>query len=448
MSQTIVPPAPGGGPQSAVLTGPAGPGGTTPAIGTLGHRLASASATIRHYLDGSPGRLRVVSAVAVLAAVLVALGGGAALRERSGALDEAKRSAAHLVLVQSVQIRLAQANADATNSFLGFGRLEPEAQRLDYIDAVRQASRDLALAASGAGSDAASLGEANAALTRYTGYVASARANNRVFLPVGANYLAQANTLLQKQIVPKLQDSATTDQRNISSAYSRAAHASWWLALVAVIGLGVLFWAQIYLARHSRRILNLPLAAATAGLLVALLVAAGAMATAEYKAKEVRDGSLAEATDLSLSRVAAFTAKSTEALTLIARGSGTEADQDWNAAMKVAVSKLPKANGDAAKALSAYQAEHVAINKSDVAGDWKQAVERAIKSGDTSANALFATYASQTRTALETQSAATASGLDKAGNLLLPAGMLVLLVGLLAAAGAWWGVSLRLDEYR
>jgi hypothetical protein len=49
---------------------------------------------------------------------------------------------------------------------------------------------------------------------------------------------------------------------------------------------------------------------------------------------------------------------------------------------------------------------------------------------------------------LNSKAQETASGLDTAGNTLLPAGILVVLVGLLAAAGAWFGVSLRLDEYR
>lgn len=451
MSQTIVPPAPtGGSPQSAVLAGRVG---STPASGTLGHRLASASATIRHYLAGSPGRLRIVSGVAVIAAVMVALGGGAALRERSGALDEAKSSAAHLVLVQSVQIRLAQADADVTNSFLGFG-LEPEGQRLDYVASIEAASRDLARAANASAEDAERLGTANAALTKYTGYIGLARANNRQGLPVGANYLTTASELLRDPnhelngVVPQLEASAAADQKKIDAAYARAGRASWWLALVAIIGLGVLIWAQFYLARHSRRIVNVPLAASTVGLLVALIVAAGAMAVAQSQANGVRDGELADATALSQSRVAAFNAKSTESLTLIARGSATEADAAWTDLMKSAETALPNENTASAEALAKYAAAHKKINDLDLAGKWDNAVAAAIAPGKTSANALFQNYANQTAGELAEQARLTDSKLDDAGNALLPAGILVVLVGLLAGIGAWWGISLRLDEYR
>jgi hypothetical protein len=445
MSQTVVPTAVSGG-SPGVLTGPAGSGpGSAP--GPVGSRFASASVTIRHYLAGSPGRLRVISAVAVLAAVIVAIGGGAALRERSAALDEAKRSAAHLVLVQGVQVRLAQADADVTNSFLRFG-LEPVGQRLDYISSIENASRDLTVAANASPDDAAALGKANAALTRYTGYIGSARANNRQGLPVGANYLTTASALLRSDVVPRLAERAQADQKKIDSAYSRAGHASWWLALVALLGLGVLFRAQVYLAQHSHRRLNVPLASATFGLVVALVFAAGAMFLAQSRANDVRDGGLADATALSLSRVSAFNAKSTESLTLINRGSGTKDDPDWTKSMNEAKAALPAGSTAAGTALGNYVTEHAAIRDLDVGGNWDKAVEAATATDKASANAAFQSYAQQTEKALNTQAATVTSGLDKAGKALLPAGILVVLLGLLAAIGAWWGISLRLDEYR
>jgi hypothetical protein len=399
--------------------------------------------------------LRIVSGVSVLAAVLIALGGGAALRERSTAIDEAQSSAAHLVLVQSVQVHLAQANADATNSFLGFGRIEPQAQRLDYISSIEAASRDLALAAQGSAADAETLGAANIQLTRYTGYISSARANNLEALPVGANYLSTANALLRNDdpavkdgIFDKLQARAAADQKQIDDAYSRAGHAALWLALVVVVGLGVLVWSQWFLARHSRRIVNLPLAASTVAVLVALVVATAAMAVAESKAKDVRGGVLYQATRLSESRVAAFTAKSQESLTLIARGSATADDAAWTKSITDAKADLPIGNDVAAKALADYATEHQKINKLDVDGNWKGAVTQAITSGSTSANGLFGVYDTQTQQALDERALATRTGLADAGNALLPAGILIVLLGLLAAVGAWWGVTLRLDEYR
>ncbi len=455
MSQTIVPVAAtgsaGGLPPDALT----GPGGAQPS-GSLSGRLRSAWTGLEHSLAGTPGRLRIVSGISVLAAVLIALGGGAALRERSAAIDEAKSAAAHLVLVQSVQINLAQADADATNSFLGFGTIEPQGPRLDYITSIQDASKALALAARGSAEDATVLGAANVQLTRYTGYIASARANRLEGKPVGANYLSTASSLLTDTvkvnktsgIFEQLTARANADQKQIDGAYSRSTRAALWLVLVAVIGLGVLIWAQFFLARHSRRILNLPLAAATVGVLVALIVAGTAMVVSASKASDVRDGALAQAQDLSRSRVEAFTAKSQESLTLIQRGSATEDDEAWNGHISPARSALPAGQSGALQALEAYIAEHKKINTRDVAGDWTGAVQEAIQTTKTSANGLFQAYASQTDAALKTQNKATADGLGNAGGALLPAGILLVLLGLLAAVGAWWGVTLRLDEYR
>lgn len=446
MSQTIVPAASAAPTASTV---PAGPDGGPPAAGgTLSARLASATAALQHALSGTPGKLRVVAAVAVLGAVLVAIGGGAALRERASALDEVSATTAHLVLVQSVQTNLVQADADATNGFLAFG-LEPAQQRLDYLAKLKDASRDLAIAASASSADAAALGHANAALTRYTGYVSSARANNLQGKQVGASYLQTASALMTSDIVSQLKLRSDADQAKINSAYSRAAHAAWWLGLVALIGFGALIWAQVYLSRHSHRFLNLPLAASSVLLLVALIVAAAAMAVAQSRANDVRNGSLAQATALSNSRVAAFNAKSIESLTLVQRGSGPTQEPKWKAALKTATSSLATAQaGTAAADLGKYSTAHQAIRALDDGGNWDAARKQAISIEKGSANAQFSSYADQTQKALSTQVTSASSGLDRAGTALLPAGILILLVGLLAAVGAWWGVTLRLDEYR
>jgi hypothetical protein len=448
MSQTIVPPRAGPAGAGAGAPGPDPSDPVQPAAeGTLRARLAAGSVALRHWLDGTPGRLRVAATLSVIAALLVGFGGGAALRERASALDEVKDSAAHLVLVQGVETRLVQADADVTNGFLHFG-LEPSAQQVDYIDSVGAASRDLARAARASSQDAEVLGDANVALTRYTGYISSARANNRAGEPVGANYLSTAHDLLAEQIITPLRERATADQAKIDAAYSRASHASSWLGVLALIGLAGLIGSQVYLARSSRRILNPPLAASTAGLVVVLLIAGGAMLLAQSRANDVRDGALNDATHLSLSRVAAFNAKSSEALTLIQRGSATSADTDWRKLYDEAVAQLPRDDGGAAAALAAYAEQHQAINALDLKGEWLDAKDLAIKGGKASANGQFAAFNGATEGALTQQAASTASKLDKAGNLLLPAGLLLVLAGLLAAVGAWWGVSLRLDEYR
>jgi hypothetical protein len=441
MSQTVVPAPATYGPD---YYGPAPTGPLAPRP----NRLAAAASALRQSFSGSPGRLRLIAVGAVVSVVLSALLGAWALQLRSSALDRAASSSAHLLLLQNVQTKLAQADADATNAFLGSG-LEPQAPRLDYIASLAEASRDLGIAAQHSEADAEALGAANAALTRYAGYVASARANNRQNLPVGASYLNAASDLLKSKVLSPLQERSRADSDAVSSAFSRAANVRWLLLLAAVIGVGGLLYAQILLTRRSHRYVNLPVAASTIVLVVVLAASAVVMSAAQSEASDVREGPLAKATGLSASRVSAFDAKSEESLTLIARGSATEADTDWKGQYQNALDQLDGAAYPEAKtALQKYGAAHTKLNTQDLSGDWDGAVKAAISTKDGSINALFTQYADLTGKSLTTQATATADRLASADDRLLPFGLLLLIVGLLCAAGAWWGVSLRLDEYR
>ena len=89
--------------------------------------------------------------------------------------------------IQAIQTDVVQADADATNAFLG--GLEPAAQREDYTEAVSSAAQLVAEAAQHQPADGAALGALNRSLLDYTSQVEQARANNRQALPVGAQYL-------------------------------------------------------------------------------------------------------------------------------------------------------------------------------------------------------------------------------------------------------------------
>ena len=246
MSQTVTPARVPGRPSP-------GAGGVAPGDGPdaapVG-RVAAVRAGVRHYFSGSPGRLRQIAIVAVVGALLAAAGGGLALRERSAALTEARASAGQLVLLQGIRTALVQAHADATNSFLR-GGLEDPAQRADYVAGLDAASRGLPSAAANADeSQAATFGQVSEAVSRYSGSIEAARANNRQGFPVGAAYLANATTTLNDEIVPDLTSLADAEADDVSGAFSAAGLAGWLFLLAALVGLGVLVWAQVRLARH------------------------------------------------------------------------------------------------------------------------------------------------------------------------------------------------------
>ena len=441
MSQTIVP---------APVFVRSGPEAAPPP-----NRIAAAGQALRASFSGSPGRLRLIALAAVLSVVISALLGGWALQMRSSALDRARATSEHLLLLQRVQTNLVVADAAATNSFLGDG-LEPQDQRKAYIDALEAASHDLTLASRHSEADAKDLGEANALLTRYAGFISSARANNRQGNTVGASYLETASRLLQGEpgsdpkneepaIVPLLETRVEADTAALDDAFSQSANARWLLLAAAIVGIGGLGYAQLLVTRHSHRYVNLPAAASTLGLVVVLAGAAVVMSSAQSEASDVRDGPLQNAADLSNSRVAAFTAKSQESLTLINRGSATPEDKVWLAHFKDADFER---NGPVHVALEEYRAAHEKVNRDDLAGNWDAAVNQAISSGEGSGNAVFDRYDNLTAERLGDQEDAAADRLRAANDPLLPVAVLLLVVGLLCAGGVWYGISLRLDEYR
>lgn len=244
---------------------------------------------------------------------------------------------------------------------------------------------------------------------------------------------------------------ASRDADRVASAYDRASTRSTvWLVVAFVLGVIPLVAVQYWLARRSRRVLNLPALVATVALVVTLLASVALLGVAQGEADDVESGSYAQAKALGDARVAAFDAKANESLTLIARGSGTPADETWTSGRLAADLGLKEAGSSSAltQSLRDYATAHAAIRKLDNAGQWDAAVERAVATGPGSANAAFARFGTLSAAALAQAAGDTSGGLDDARGGLIAMAWLMVLVGLLAAGGAWWGISLRLDEYR
>ena len=167
-----------------------------------------------------------------------------------------------------------------------------------------------------------------------------------------------------------------------------------------------------------------------------------------------RDGVYAATLSTAQARIAGFDAKSNESLTLIARGSGGAFEKAWQASNTAVNAELTElAQNPASSDLSLlpwspYAAVHQKIRALDDGGDWDGAVALATGTEPDSGNATFAAFDTSSEAQLATLSGQTAQQLDDAGGWLPVSGALGVLAGLLAAACAWWGVSLRLEEYR
>jgi hypothetical protein len=397
--------------------------------------------------------LRILALLAVAVSLIFALGAYSAFGSADTALGRAGANAAQLVRIQAIHTNLVRADADATNAFL-VGGLEPADQRTRYTSSMQQASRLIAEAAKAQPADGPALGALNDSVLTYAGLIEQARATNRQALPVGAQYLRVASSGLRSDALPILDALVQANDARVRAEFDAARGA--WDALIAsgVLALVVLTGGMLWLSRRTHRYVNVPLAGATAAILVTLVVGAIVLASIGSRVGTVRDGSYAATLATAKARIAAFDAKSNESLTLIARGSGSAFEKSWVSSSKVVADQSAAAAklNDVAASMGAkwkgYAAAHAQIRTKDDGGQWDLAVRQAIGSDPTSANATFNSFDTASGAALTSSSGAATDRLDAPRTWLPFASWLGLLVGIAAAVSAWWGVSLRLEEYR
>ena len=423
------------------------------ALPTVAGRVGDAKASLRRSLSGSPGKLRVLALLTVAVSLIFAVGAYSAFGSADTALGRAGANAAQLVRIQGIHTSLVRADADATNAFL-VGGLEPADQRANYLTSMSQASSLIAEAARAQPADGQALGALNNSVLTYAGLIEQARATNRQALPVGAQYLRVASAGLRSEALPILDALVQANDARVRAEFSNASGASSALITSGVLALLVLVGGMVWLSRRTHRYINLPLAVAAAAILVTVLVGYIVLASVSSRVASVRDGSYAATLATAKARIAAFDAKSNESLTLIAHGSGSAFEQAWASSSQVVAAQsaaAAKLNTDAANLSglwAAYVATHKQIRKADDGGNWDGAVTRAIGSGPTSANATFNAFDARSGVALASSSKAASDSLDAPRIWLALLGWLGLLVGIAAAVSAWWGVSLRLEEYR
>jgi len=427
-------------------------------VPTVAGRVGDFTDAFRRAMSGTPGRLRILALLSVAVSLIFAVAAFSTFGSADDALRRGGDNTAQLVRIQAINTNLVRADADATNAFL-VGGLEPAGQRTEYTASLTQASRLIADAARAQPADGPALGALNSSVLSYAGLIEQARATNRQALPVGAQYLKVASSSLRSDALPILDALVKANDARAAVEFQAAAGASSALITTGVLALLILLGGMAWLSLRTHRYVNLPLAAATAAVLVTLVVGAIALAGVGSRVGQVRDGSYAATLATATARIAAFDAKSNESLTLIARGSGSAFEKAWLSSSKVVTaqsSASARLSKDAASAAAtrlgglwqAYERTHASIRAADDGGQWELAVGQATGSDAKSANHAFDAFDAESATVLTSSSNAASDSLDAPRNWLTLAAWLGLLVGVAAAVSAWWGVSLRLAEYR
>jgi hypothetical protein len=368
---------------------------------------------------------------------------------------------------QRIYRSLSDADATAASAFLA-GGLEPQAARDRYLADIAEAAASLEAATTAAGHAAAQhdLATLSTSLPVYTGEIETARADNRLGLPLGAAYLREASALMRGTLLPAaggLYRQANVELTAQSSQATGLPFALIALLVAVVVGV-VLVRAQRWLSRRTRRRANAGLLLASAAGLVSVLWLVIALTVARVELGSARAHGSAPVEALARADIAALQAHADESLTLI-DNSGDDAFQaDFATAARrlgpgpgtlltaaaSAASGSPGASAATAAQsdATAWYAAHRRLRSLDNGGAHAQAVASATGSGPRDSGALFR----QLDTALDRSIAAdqavfqSRAAAGRGASTGLEAGMIAL--ALIMAAGCVLGLRQRLAEYQ
>ena len=395
----------------------------------------------------TPQRLRLLSLGVVVVGLVIGVIGALIFTYLAVSLSRAKADTAQLIRVQKIQSNLLSADATATNAFL-VGGLEPPAQRAAYDQAMSSTSSLIAEAAQAQPADGTALAALNQQVLSYAGMIEQARANNRQGLPIGAQYLRNASAQLRSDALPILNNLVSANATRATDEMK--AGAGYIVLVIALLGLGGVIAAQVWLARRFKRKINVGMLASSIVLLVLVIGSLIVVLQLRSSLQEISSGSLAAVNTAADARINANDAKSNESLTLIARGSGQAFEAAWKSSADSVAENLGRLTDkpELVGQWQAYTDVHTQIRALDDEGQWDKAVAKATGSANDSSNTVFGAFDSNLAGYLDGVSQEASNSLANEQPVMVVAAVLILLGGLAAALLGRRGVAERLREYR
>lgn len=353
------------------------------------------------FVSTTPGRILTIGVILAALGVLSAFAISTTINERQHQLTTVLHHTEPLAFAAGqLYTTLSVADAAAATAFIAGS--EPQQVRQRY----EQAITDAAVAVTRASSDLSDpplvelLGRINAQLAVYTGLIETARTNNRMGNPVGSSYLSEASALMQEKILPDAQRlyEATSARVDAETTASATIPAPVIIVVAATLGFGI--FAHRWLARRTRRRVNIGLV--IGGLAIAIMIvwvgSALAISTAGSRsAKNTAADSLRTVTNLAIT---AQQARADETLSLIRRGDEDVRKRSYYQrvdqmrqqlsdylARKDTVDKSGLAQAD--QLLDKWRAADERINDYIAVGNYQSATQVALGTGESDSTAAF-----------------------------------------------------------
>lgn len=402
-----------------------------------GRRFALPSATL----------LRLLRALAVLAC-LVAGGVGVYVTVATGDSLQAIDAGTQQVLrLQQIKGDILRADGLATNG-LAQGAAEPLAQRQAYRQALQEAARLTVEASDAQPLDSGDLAAVNAALVNYTATLEYARTAWAGDPKAGAQYVAEAGDVLTRDTLPGLDKLIAAGQDRIAAA--KAADRIWAVGL-ALLPVVLLLATSIWLARRTKRILNIGLALALLASALLWRLVDTNLTDTQAVVDSARQGSLQWATAASTAYSDLAEAKSIEGRQLLLPSQLTDLETRWTSSMDAVSAAVARLDGATASSiggqLTTYKTAHAGV-----VNLLKQ--NRVTEARTTAANTATGVNPTQQAAtdalgaAFSKARADTATEMSKQRDSLRFASVLAGLCGVLGAVAAAFGLTQRIREYR
>ena len=421
-------------------------------------------------VSSTPGRLRLLLAILVLFSLAWGALAAFAVQQYASAASGVVDTREPLSLdALRIYQRLSDANDAAATAFLT-GGLEPFPIRQRYLADISAAESGIedATARGGAGNGVTATDLRTLAIDVpvYTGEIETARADNRLGLPLGAAYLREASALMRAALLPAAQRLYDTENSSLGGTSAQATG----LPLIAVtvaagLGLGGVLWlASRWLRRRTNRVFNAGLVVAGVAVVVSLawLAIAYSGGRSDLLAAQAKGSTPVAA--LARVDIAAQQAHADESLTLIDNSGDDVYQQDYlneeralgpGPGTLLTAAATAAAGSPAAPAVTSevtdakmWYLDHAGLRALDDSGKHAAAVQSALSSGADDAGLWSARLSADLNTAMaESQAAFDSPARAGAGAYTgLEAG--VVLAALVMAAGCAWGLSRRIAEYR
>ena len=310
---------------------------------------------------------------------------------------------------------------------------------------------------------------ASCAPRRSQSLATNARSFNKDGKQVALGYLRQAGAALRGQdtnnpnlitgagMLPALNDLIKASTDRVDGAYTASNWATVEMIAADLVALAGLVLVQVWLARRTRRYLNLPLVVATAGVLVVLVVGAFVMAGAQSRANDVRATSYTALRSLAEARIAANAAKSDASISFLylrTGGSFATYKSDYDAKVLQVGQSLQRAGSaapsDSTTDFVTWRKAADTIFTTDFTtrpDDWIKAAN-AMAKVDEPFNKPFLALDDALAQKIDAEADKVGTGLDDGRAPIVVLGWVALVVGLLAAVGSWAGIAQRLEDYR